>query len=148
MKLFFYVAILSLVIGLSACGGLAELVGPTCDITVEADKFEPNDKPEDATLLTTDEITGTFKELDLPDYFTVNGAAGDVVLLEQKAGLGKPTLNVKDAEGNALSVQQGVIGQTVTLPKSGTYLIQVGMTTTGNECPDDVMYDLSVTPGN
>jgi hypothetical protein len=147
----FYVQSLLLVIvvlSLSACSTLADVVGPTCDINIEADAFEPNDKPEDATLLTSvAELTGTFKELDAPDYFTTTGEAGDVILLEKKFGIGEPTLSVKDSEGNSLTVG-GTQFQTVTLPTDGTYLIQIGMRTTGNECPDDVMYDLSLTPTN
>jgi hypothetical protein len=146
----FYVQLLLLVTiiaSLSACSTIADVVGPTCDINVEADAFEPNDKPEDATPLTEVEITGTFKELDAPDYFTVTGKTGDVIMLEKKFGIGEPTLSVKDSEGNALTIQ-GTQFQTVTLPTDGTYLIQIGMRTTGNECPDDVEYDLSLTPGN
>jgi hypothetical protein len=135
-------------LSLSACGAIADVVGPTCDINVEPDVYEPNDKPEDATVLTsTAELTGTFKELDAPDYFTVTGRAGDVIMLEKKFGIGEPTLSVKDADGNTITVNQGQF-QTATLPKDGTYLIQVGMRTTGNQCPDDVEYDVSLTAAN
>jgi hypothetical protein len=146
----FYWQLLLLVIvmvSLSACSTIADVVGPTCNINVKPDAYEPNDKPEEATLLTNVELTGTFKELDAPDYFTATGKTGDVIMLEKKFGLGEPTLSVKDADGNALTVQ-GSQFQTVTLPVDGTYLIQVGMTTTGNECPDDVEYDLSLTAVN
>jgi hypothetical protein len=145
LKLFLLAVI---TVSLSACGTIADVVGPTCNINVEADIYEPNDKPEDATLLTSvAELTGTFKELDAPDYFTATGKTGDVILLEQKFGLGKPTLSVKDSDGNSLSVQVTQF-QTVTLPADGTYLIQIGMMTTGNQCPDDVTYDLSLSVVN
>lgn len=146
----FYLPLLLVIIvgSLSACSTIADGVGPNCNINVAPDGYEPNDKPEDATPLTNSaELTGTFKELDLPDYFTVTGGVGDVIMLEKKFGLGEPTLGVKDAEGNALTVQ-GSQFQTVTLPADGTYLIQVGIKTTGNECPDDVEYDLSLTAAN
>jgi hypothetical protein len=148
MKMYCYALLLVVVLSLSGCGTLADVVGPTCDINVQPDSYEPNDKPEDATPLTsTAELTGTFKELDAPDYYTVTGQTGDVILLEKKFGIGEPTLGVKDADGNAVAVR-GEQFQTVTLPASGTYLIQVGIKTTGNECPDDVEYDLSLTPAN
>jgi hypothetical protein len=145
LKLFLLAVI---TVSLSACGTLADVVGPTCNINVEPDIHEPNDKPEEATLLTSAaELTGTFKELDAPDYFTVTGNTGDVILLEKKFGIGEPTLSVKDSDGNAITVNQGQF-QTVTLPRDGTYLIQVGLRTTGDQCPDDVEYDLSITAGN
>jgi hypothetical protein len=135
-------------LSLSACSTLADVIGPNCNINVEPDTYEPNDKPEDATPLTSAaELTGTFKELDLPDYFTVTGRASDVIMLEKKFGLGEPTLSVKDADGKAVTVNQGQF-QTTTLPTDGTYLIQVGIKTTGNECPDDVEYDVSLTSAN
>jgi hypothetical protein len=133
-------------VSLGACSSVADIVGPTCDINVAADVYEPNDKPEEATLLTI-EINGTFKELDAPDYFTVMGKTGDEILLEKKFGIGEPTLSVKDSDGNAVTVNQGQF-QTATLPKDDTYLIQVGIRTTGDQCPDDVEYDLSLTPAN
>jgi hypothetical protein len=147
MKFYLQLFLLSIILSLSACSTIADVVGPTCDINVEPDAYEPNDKPEEATLLTPIEITGTFKELDAPDYFTATGKAGDVILLEKKFGIGEPTLSVKDADGNAVTVNQGQF-QTTMLPKDGTYLIQVGIRTTGNQCPDDVEYDLSLTPAN
>jgi ABC-type Fe3+-hydroxamate transport system substrate-binding protein len=135
-------------LSLSACSTLADGVGPNCNINIAPDAYEPNDKPEDATPLTSAaELTGTFKELDLPDYFTVTGQTGDVIMLEKKFGIGEPTLSVKDADGNALTVKQDPF-QTATLPKDGAYLIQVGIKTTGNECPDDVEYDVSLTSRN
>jgi ABC-type Fe3+-hydroxamate transport system substrate-binding protein len=143
---FFFLAVITM--SLSACGTITDVVGPTCDINIVADAHEPNDKPEEATLLTSAvELTGTFKELDAPDYFTVTGKTGEVILLEKKFGIGEPTLSVKDSDGNAVTVNQGQF-RTVTLPQDGTYLIQVGLRTTGDQCPDDVEYDLSITAGN
>jgi predicted small lipoprotein YifL len=140
--------VIATLLSLSACGGISSLIGPTCNINVKADAYEPNDKPEEATPLSSAaELTGTFRELDLPDYFTTTGATGDVILLEKKFGLGEPTLRVKDADNNDLTVTPGQF-QTVTLPAPGTYLIQVGLKTSGSECPDDVEYDLSITPAN
>jgi hypothetical protein len=149
MKTFVYGLLLVIFsLSLSACGAIADVVGPNCNINVKPDTYEPNDKPEDATPLTSAaELTGTFKELDLPDYFSVTGGTGDVIMLEKKFGIGEPTLSVKDADGNALTVQ-GEQFQTVTLPTDGTYLIQIGMRTTGNQCPDDVEYDVSLTSTN
>lgn len=145
MRFYMPLLVVILVLSLSACSTIADVVGPTCDIKVEADVHEPNDEPEDATPLTNiAELTGTFKELDAPDYFTTTGETGDVILLEKKFGIGEPTLSVRDSDGNAVNVS-GTQFQTVTLPTDGTYLIQVGMKTTGNECPDDVEYDLSLT---
>jgi hypothetical protein len=148
MRFYSLLLFVLVVLSLSACSSVADMVGPSCDINITADSYEPNDEPEDATPLTSaTELTGTFKELDAPDYFTASGKAGEVILLEKKFGLGEPTLSVKDADGNTLTVQNEQF-QTVTLPSDGIYLIQVGMRTTGNECPDDVEYDLSLTPAN
>lgn len=149
MRLYWLLSLLVIaIISLSACSTIADGVGPNCNINVAPDSYEPNDKPEDATPLTSAvELTGTFKELDLPDYFTATGKTGDVILLEQKFGIGEPTLSVKDADGDALTIKRDPF-QTATLPADGTYLIQVGMKTTGNECPDDTEYDLSLTAAN
>ncbi len=146
MKHYFYFVLI--VFSLSACSTVADIVGPDCNINVKADSHEPNDKPEEATLLSNIELTGTFKELDAPDYFTVTGKTGDVIMLEKKFGLGEPSLKVTNADNETLPLSQTAPTQTVTLPKDGTYLIQVGLQTTGNQCPDDVEYDLSLLAAN
>jgi hypothetical protein len=148
MKLVLHLLVVLTLISLSACSTVADIVGPNCNINVVADSYEPNDKPEDATPLSTLELTGTFKELDGPDYFTVNGKMGEVIQLEQKFGLGKPTLKVTNTEDETLPVIQQAPTQTVTSPKDGIYLIQIGLQTTGNQCPDDVTYDLLLLASN
>jgi predicted small secreted protein len=148
MKLVLQLLVLLILISLSACNTVADIVGPDCNIKVVADSHEPNDKPEEATPLNTLELTGTFKELDAPDYFTVNGKTGEVIMLEKKFGIGEPTLKVTNTENESLTVTQQAPTQSVTIPEDGTYLIQIGLQTTGNQCPDDVEYDLSLLASN
>lgn len=137
--------LLVMVMVLTSCDFLTAPVD--CNINVGADALEPNDTPEQATFLSTTELTGTFKENDKPDYFTVTGSAGDVIALEKKFGVGDPTLSVKNADDKELEVKQtSATVQSVTLSASGTYLVQVGLKTTGDACADDVEYDLSFTP--
>jgi hypothetical protein len=146
MKHYLGIFLLVTVIGLSACNFSLPTLPQTCNINVQPDTLEPNDKPEEATVLSTTELTGTFKENDKPDYFTVSGQAGDVISLEKKFGIGEPTLSLKNADDKDLEVKQATATvQSVTLTESGTYLIQVGLKTTGDQCPDDVEYDLSLT---
>ncbi len=136
--------LLVVVTSLSACSVTTTPL--ECNINLEADSLEPNDTPDDAAVLSDTELTGTFKEGDKPDYFTVSGGAGDVISLEKKFGIGEPTLSVKNGNDEELEVRQtSATVQSVTLIESGAHLIQVGLQTTGDQCPDDIEYDLSFT---
>jgi hypothetical protein len=138
----------AIILALSSCD-LTGVTKLTCSFMIKPDQYEPNNKPEEATPLSSSaELTGTFVTGDKPDYFTVTGSTGDTITLEKKAGLGNPVLNVTDAQGNKLVVKDELGVSTLltaTLPKTGTYLISAGITPAGTECPE-IEYDVSIIP--